>query len=96
MCVVCVVCVKEDVFACLSVCLHVRLCFCLRVCARAPNSPQKAATHTQAGKGVPWFAFGFIAVATFNSIWGIAPQVNMHACMQESCQNYETFALRHA
>ena len=25
------------------------------------------------GKGVPWFAFGFIGVAAFNSIWGIAP-----------------------
>ena len=23
------------------------------------------------GKGVPWFAFGFVGVATFNSIWGI-------------------------
>jgi uncharacterized integral membrane protein (TIGR00698 family) len=28
-----------------------------------------------AGKGVPWFAFGFIAMATFNSIWGIAPEL---------------------
>jgi uncharacterized membrane protein YadS len=27
------------------------------------------------GKGVPWFAFGFIAVATINSIWGIAPSL---------------------
>jgi uncharacterized integral membrane protein (TIGR00698 family) len=25
------------------------------------------------GKGVPWFAFGFIGVATINSVWGIAP-----------------------
>ena len=23
------------------------------------------------GKGVPWFAFGFIGVATVNSVWGI-------------------------
>ena len=27
----------------------------------------------KAGKGVPWFAFGFIGVATVNSVWGIAP-----------------------
>ena len=27
----------------------------------------------KAGKGVPWFAFGFIGVAAFNSIWGIPP-----------------------
>lgn len=26
-----------------------------------------------AGKGVPWFAFGFVGVATANSIWGIPP-----------------------
>merc|ERR1711871_1695239 len=25
------------------------------------------------GKGVPWFAFGFVGVATFNSLVGIAP-----------------------
>mmetsp|Transcript_25743 Transcript_25743/g.37777 ORF Transcript_25743/g.37777 Transcript_25743/m.37777 type:complete len:392 (+) Transcript_25743:132-1307(+) len=25
----------------------------------------------KAGKGVPWFAFGFLAVAAFNSLWGI-------------------------
>ena len=29
----------------------------------------------KAGKGVPWFAFGFVAVATVNSIWGIAPSL---------------------
>ena len=34
-----------------------------------------AAGSSKAGKGVPWFAFGFIAVATFNSVWGIAPEV---------------------
>ena len=27
------------------------------------------------GKGVPWFAFGFIGVATANSVWGIAPRL---------------------
>ena len=27
------------------------------------------------GKGVPWFAFGFVAVATINSVWGIAPSL---------------------
>ena len=27
------------------------------------------------GKGVPWFAFGFVAMALYNSIWGIAPSV---------------------
>jgi uncharacterized integral membrane protein (TIGR00698 family) len=34
-----------------------------------------AATGMKKGKGVPWFAFGFIAVATINSIWGIAPSL---------------------
>ena len=29
----------------------------------------------KAGKGVPWFAFGFVAVAAYNSIFGIAPNV---------------------
>ena len=32
-------------------------------------------TGMKKGKGVPWFAFGFIAVATINSIWGIAPSL---------------------
>jgi len=27
------------------------------------------------GKGVPWFAFGFIGVATINSVWGISPSL---------------------
>ena len=30
---------------------------------------------SKAGKGVPWFAFGFIGVATINSIWGFAPSI---------------------
>ena len=25
----------------------------------------------KAGKGVPWFAFGFVGVALYNSVWGI-------------------------
>ena len=29
--------------------------------------------EAKAGKGVPWFAFGFIGVATVNTVWGIAP-----------------------
>ena len=29
------------------------------------------ATKAKAGKGVPWFAFGFIGVAAYNSIFGI-------------------------
>jgi len=33
------------------------------------------AAEAKAGKGVPWFAFGFIGVATINSIWGISPQL---------------------
>ena len=40
-------------------------------------TPDAAATPSAAGqgkgKGVPWFAFGFVGVATINSIWGIAP-----------------------
>lgn len=28
----------------------------------------------KAGKGVPWFAFGFVAVAAYNSVFGIAPK----------------------
>ena len=36
---------------------------------------QTAAAGAKAGKGVPWFAFGFIGVACFNSVWGIAPSV---------------------
>ena len=31
------------------------------------------ACDAKAGKGVPWFAFGFIGVATVNSVWGITP-----------------------
>ena len=27
------------------------------------------------GKGVPWFAFGFVGVAVVNSVWGIAPSL---------------------
>ena len=27
------------------------------------------------GKGVPWFAFGFIGVAMVNSVWGLSPGV---------------------
>ena len=30
-----------------------------------------SASTGKAGKGVPWFAFGFIGVAAFNSTWGI-------------------------
>ena len=45
-----------------------------------PSPPhQKGATSGSAvgkkGKGVPWFAFGFIGVATVNSVWGIAPSL---------------------
>ena len=35
----------------------------------------QATTGGKAGKGVPWFAFGFIGVACFNSIWGIPSAV---------------------
>ena len=28
------------------------------------------------GKGVPWFGFGFIGVATVNSVWGIPPSAS--------------------
>ena len=35
----------------------------------------KGSGGAKTGKGVPWFAFGFIGVAAFNSIWGIAPSV---------------------
>jgi uncharacterized integral membrane protein (TIGR00698 family) len=35
----------------------------------------RAADTKKAGKGVPWFAFGFIGVATVNSVWGIAPSL---------------------
>ncbi len=33
------------------------------------------ASAAKAGKGVPWFAFGFIGVATVNSVVGIAPSL---------------------
>ncbi|KAL3933856.1 MAG: hypothetical protein SGPRY_000096 [Prymnesium sp.] len=29
----------------------------------------------KAGKGVPWFAFGFVGVALVNSVWGFSPRV---------------------
>ena len=35
-----------------------------------PKDVAKDATGKK-GKGVPWFAFGFIGVAAYNSIWGI-------------------------
>lgn len=37
------------------------------------RNKQTTSTPTRAkkGMGVPWFAFGFIGVATFNSIWGM-------------------------
>ena len=78
-----------------SVCM----CACASACVSArERPPPKAATDTQAGKGVPWFAFGFIAVATFNSIWGIAPQVNMYvyACMHACCMQASMHACMHA
>lgn len=34
-----------------------------------------AATTGTKGKGVPWFAFGFVAVATVNSVWGLGASV---------------------
>ena len=54
-----------------------------RVCPcslRPPYVPRlagqkKDASAGKTGKGVPWFAFGFIGVAAVNSIWGIAPSL---------------------
>ena len=37
----------------------------------ASSGGTNAAGSKKKGKGVPWFAFGFVGVATVNSIWGI-------------------------
>ena len=47
--------------------------------ARAGSSSAKA------GKGVPWFAFGFIGVATVNSVWGIAPALQRAFTTLSAC-----------
>ena len=39
----------------------------------AAGASADGAPAARAGKGVPWFAFGFIGVATVNSVWGFAP-----------------------
>ena len=41
------------------------------------GQPKDAPSSAQGkkGKGVPWFAFGFVGVAVVNSVWGIAPSL---------------------
>ena len=45
----------------------------------------RAADTKKAGKGVPWFAFGFIGVATVNSVWGIAPALQRAFTTLSAC-----------
>ena len=44
-----------------------------------------AVAGPKTGKGVPWFAFGFVAVATINSIWGIAPHLQKLLTTASAC-----------
>ena len=41
----------------------------------AAASSASASASGKKGKGVPWFAFGFVGVAVVNSVWGIAPSL---------------------
>lgn len=43
--------------------------------AKSKVNVATAGSGAKKGKGVPWFAFGFLAVATVNSIWGFAPKL---------------------
>lgn len=40
--------------------------------AQPKEAAAPGAGGAKAGKGVPWFAFGFVGVACVNSVWGIA------------------------
>ncbi|KAJ8598923.1 hypothetical protein CTAYLR_009850 [Chrysophaeum taylorii] len=49
------------------------------------SGTKHAASQGKRGKGVPWFAFGFLGVATVNSIWGIAPSIQRLFTVLSAC-----------
>ena len=49
------------------------------------QQPGAAAEGAKAGKGVPWFAFGFIGVAMVNSVWGIPASLQKLFATASAC-----------
>ena len=71
-----------------SPCFSVLLTSSLHLCIGQSPKAKAAAAQSQGkgkGKGVPWFAFGFVGVATINSVWGIPASLQRLFASASAC-----------